>query len=130
MFRLFAFGFGAALAWALVRQVDLPNGSRWVLVGGFIAAFVLAYFAGRARRPSAVATATATATAVAAAKANQAVVVNVAVGARHQAAEQFGHLDAVEWQTDQVAIEALDVDAVEDGALDAVGADVVAQPIR
>lgn len=100
MLRAFVFGFGAVLAYGLWNQSQAVNGYGGLLAVGFIAALVLAYYAGRRRsRGSSVAVASATAIseATAVADARQAVVVNVAVGAREVAQARYGGLDQVEW---------------------------------
>lgn len=114
MIKAIAFGFGAIFAWSIWNQASLPNGSNLLLAIGFVAAFLLAYWAGRAKRPLAVAVATATANAEATANAQQAVVVNVALGAREQAAAQFGSLDAVSWQQPATALDVIDAEAAEE----------------
>jgi hypothetical protein len=124
MIKALAFGLGAALAFALWKQSDLMNGQRTLLVAGYIVSLVLIYFAGRAKRPSAVATATAIATAEANATANQAVVVNVSLGAREHARAEFAGLDNVAWQGPATPLDMLDPDEVEQlGVIEASDAD-------
>lgn len=109
MFKFLVFGLAAGFGYGAFRQYELQNGGIAAIGVLAVVAVILAFFAGRSRRPAAVATAiaTANATAAAAANAQQAVVVNfnVADGARVRAQEFYGGLDAVEWNGGAASLE-------------------------
>lgn len=113
MLKFFAAGLGASLGFGAWRQYHAVNGSIVVVLVFACIAFVAAFYGGRARRPIVTATAVAVAKANAAANAQQAVVVNIDTSARRIAAERFGGLDAVAWQSDSESIESLDPELAE-----------------
>lgn len=130
MLKLLALGIGFGLVYGAWNQSRLPNGSIAPLVVLAVIGMVAAYLGGRARRGSAYASATAVAVADATAVANsqQAVVLNVNMGAREVAATRYGGLDRVDWY-DPDPLLALDAEIVEQDGID-VARDVMERRTR